>query len=186
MASSVQYSGKGLRLLKKKLQDAAKNQLEVGWFESAKYDDNTSVAGVAAMQEFGTKTAPARPFVRPAIAENSDKWSALFADGSRSYLNGDSSINQVMTGVGLTVESDIRNQIVSGSHAPLSPVTIALRRLRNQGYQIGGKLVGQVAAAIAAGQTGAGQLGDQSFGNKDPLRETGYMLSTLTHEVSKQ
>ncbi len=45
-------------------------------------------------------------------------------------------------------------------------------------------MVGAVGAAIAAGETAPGQLGDQSFGNKDPLRDTGYMIATLTHEVS--
>ena len=42
-------------------------QLDVGFFDTARYQDGTPVASVAAWNEFGTKTAPERPFMRAAM-----------------------------------------------------------------------------------------------------------------------
>ena len=91
--------------------------------------------------------------------------------------------DKAMTILGLQVEGDIKQSIVSGDHAPLSPITLAIRRLKNDGVKINATLVGMVADAVARGETGPGQLGQPS-GNTDPLRDTGYMLATVTHEVS--
>ena len=41
--------------------------MQVGFFATAKYDDGTPVAAVAAWNEFGTKRIPERPFFRQAI-----------------------------------------------------------------------------------------------------------------------
>lgn len=182
MPSTVKIDSRQLRGLTSKLR-RAKEKLQVGWFEGAKYEDGKPVALVAAWQEFGTKTAPARPFMRPAMEENQDKWREIYMQSAKQWLSGSGDYSRVLQSVGLVAEADIKNAIVGGGHLPLSPVTLALRRLRNDNVRIGGKLVGQVAGAIADGKTGAGELG-QPFRNQDPLRETGYMISTLTHEVS--
>ncbi len=179
--SSITTNLAGIEQLKKAMQDAQNVSLQVGWFESANYDDGTPVASVAALQEFGSKTAPPRPFFRPAISGNKDKWSNLVADGANAMIQGQVTAKNVMQGLGLTVEGDIKDSI-AGHHLALSPVTLALRKLRVDGYQVGRGLVGAVAGAIARGETGGGQLGQPS-GNTTPLNETGYMLATLTHEV---
>lgn len=175
-----------LEKLSNRLKNADKKNLEVGWFKSAKYGDGTPVAGVAAVQEFGSpkRGIPPRPFMRPTIAEKQKSWDKLMADGARAFIRGSASFPQVLEGLGLKVEADIKNQIENGNYQPLSPVTIALRRLKNEGVPIGGATVGRVAAAIARGETGPGQLGNQSFGNKTPLQDTGYMVATVTHEVN--
>ena len=186
MASSVKVTKSGIEALKAKLAQAQKLKLQVGWLESAKYDDGTNVAGIMAIQEFGSRknSIPARPFMRPAIADNQDKWRQLVTDGLVAVFSGNADYKQVLTALGLTAEADIKNAIVNGQHAPLSPITIALRKHKNMGVPIGGKFVGMVAGAIAEGKTGAGELGDQSYGNKDPLRDTGFAIDTLTHEVT--
>lgn len=172
--------------LSKAMGEADNKSLQVGWFESAKYDDGTPVAGIAAQNEYGNPkiSIPPRPFIRPTIENESESWAGVADQGAKAFLNGKVSITQVLNGIGLKSSADIKNSIVNGSFVELSPITIALRKIRNDDkYKIGGALVGSVAGAIADGQTGAGQLGDQSFGNKDPLRETGYMISTLSYEV---
>lgn len=182
--SKVSIDLSGIEALKKDLENANGASLQVGWFESAKYDDNTPVAGVAALQEFGSKTAPPRPFFRPTIEDKKGEWSDLVEQGANAMLAGNATMNDVMNGLGLTVQADVKNTISGGQHLALSPVTLALRRLKDDGYQIGGRMVGAVAAAVAKGETGAGQLGQPSQ-NTDPLRETGLMLSTLTYEVGE-
>jgi hypothetical protein len=180
--AKVRIDASNVRGLAEKLK-AATEKLQVGWFEGAKYSDNTPVAGVAALNEFGSKTAPARPFFRPAIADNQGKWAEIYADRAKQWIGGSGAYAGVLTTVGLVAEADVKDAIVSGDHLALSPVTLALRRLRNDGVPIGGKVVGMVASAVAQGKTGAGELG-QPFSNQDPLRETGYMIATLTHEVT--
>lgn len=41
--------------------------VKIGFFESARYSDGTPVAAVAAWNEWGTSTAPERPFFRASI-----------------------------------------------------------------------------------------------------------------------
>ena len=102
----------------------------MGWFESAKYDDNTPVAGVAAVQEFGSGTIPPRPFFRPTVEEKQGEWSDLVADGLKAMLGGQVSASNVMNGLGLTVQADVKNAIASSDHLALSPATIAIRRAK--------------------------------------------------------
>lgn len=180
--SKVTFNMKGIDELKKTLADADKKTAQIGWFPSAAYDDGTPVASVAAMQELGTKTAPPRPYFRPTISEKKEDWAALVDSGLNAMVNGKATIDQVLNGLSLAVVGDVKESI-SGPHLALSPVTLALRRLRNEGATVGAGLVGAVAGAIARGETGAGQLG-QPYGNATPLNDTGYMIATLTHEVS--
>ena len=85
--------------------------------------------------------------------------------------------------LGLTAQADVKNAI-NGQHRALSPVTLALRKLKNDGQVINGTLVGAVAAAIARGETGAGQLGEP-FANNTPLQDSGIMLATITYNVGE-
>ena len=178
-----------LDALSRVISVADKKSLQVGWFDSAKYDDGTPVASIAAQNEFGNpaKGIPSRPFLRQSVESNRESWSSVVEQGALAVVNNNASINQVLNSVGLKVSADIKNSIVTGNFSPLSPITIALRKIKNDGqYNIDANLVRSVSAAIAAGETGSGQLGDQSFGNKDPLRDSGYMISTLTHELNNE
>ncbi|CAH6969066.1 conserved hypothetical protein [Vibrio chagasii] len=183
---SVKVDLSALKQLGKSLKEADSKNLQVGWFESAKYDDNTPVAAIAAQNEFGNPklSIPARPFIRPTVAEKQSHWEASMAALAERVVNGSMSMDDALHSLGLLVSGHIKTAISQTSSPPLSPITIALRKHRNEGVKIGGRFVGAVAAAIEAGETGAGQLGDQSFGNKDPLRDSGYMIASLTHEVT--
>lgn len=174
-----------LKALQQRLKSIDHKELQVGWFEGARYDDSTPVAGVAAIQEFGapSRSIPPRPFFRPTIAEKSKNWSELVAEGTKAVINGQATYDQVMNGLGLQVVGDVQKTIVTSSYPELSPITLALRNLRDEGYQIGGALIGAVAAAIANGETGSGQIGEPSA-NTTPLNDTGIMIATMTYEVS--
>ena len=177
--SSIESAVKGLKTLSKK-------SVMVGWNEGANYDDGTPVAGIAAQNEYGNpgRSIPARPFIRPTISSNKEEWVETLKKGATAILEGRSTADIVLGAFGDRVSAQIKNSIVNEPHTPLSPITIALRRLRDNNVPIGGATVGAVAAAIARGETGPGQLGDQTFPNRDPLRDTGYMIATLTSEVS--
>ena len=155
--------------------------MQVGWFSSANYKDGLPVAQVAFWQEYGTKTSPPRPFFRPAIEDNQNKWGSLVEDGFKAVIEGGATVDNVFNGLGLTVQADIKNAINS-THQALSPVTLALRKLRDDGYTINGSLVGAVADAVNKGETSAGQLGAPSS-NTTPLNDNGIMIGSLTYNI---
>tara|TARA_R110000850_G_scaffold242964_1_gene367773 strand:- start:303 stop:857 length:555 start_codon:yes stop_codon:yes gene_type:complete len=172
-----------LNKLQEALIDSHAEKLQLGWFPSANYDDSLSVAQVAFWQEFGTKTAPPRSFFRPAIADNKTKWAALVDSGASAVIEGRATMNDVFNGLGLAAQADVKNAI-TGSHQALSPVTLALRKLKSDGQTINGTLVGAVAAAIERGETGSGQLGEP-FANTTPLQDSGIMLATITYNLGE-
>ena len=170
--------------IKNKLTTLQDNELEVGWFEGTSYADGTPVAGVAAVQEFGSPkmNIPPNSFFRSTIAEQQDEWAKKFRFLYKQYFLGEKTSEQALNLVGSVAVGDVQTTI-STINTPLSPTTIALRRLRDDGKRITGRTVGEVADAIAAGETGPGELGDQSYSNKKRLNDTGYMLATLTYNV---
>jgi hypothetical protein len=177
-----------LNELKIKLGQLDDLKLTIGWFESARYDSGTPVAGVAAVQEFGapSKSIPPRPFLRPTVAENKEKWINFLAGQYEKVLEGETTNKQALEKLGLVIVGQIKKAISTLQEPPLSLVTLALRKHKLAGTPIGGKFVGQVAAAIAAGETGPGELGDSSGINPKPLVFTSFMLTSLTHEVAKK
>lgn len=184
MAGSVSVDLSALKQLERQLKSTASG-VQAGWFSSAKYNDGTPVASIAALMEHGTQSQgiPARPFLRQAIAKNEGDWASLADQAALQFVQGNISSEQMLNLLGAKASGDIQESIIDGDFAPLSPITIALRRLKNDGVKITGSTVGAVAAAIKQGKTGPGELGDQSFGNKDPLRDTGKLIATITHEV---
>ena len=64
--------GKKLRRLLREAGKGGVSGVKVGFFSTARYEDGTPVAAVAAWNEFGTKNIPERPFFRRAIAEMED------------------------------------------------------------------------------------------------------------------
>ena len=179
--SSVSVDLSALKNLQQVLESAHAEKLQVGWFDSANYTDTLPVSQVAFWQEFGTKSAPPRPFFRPAVEENKGKWTMLVDSGANAVLEGRATMSDVFDKLGLMTQADIKNKITE-QHQALSPVTLALRRLKNEGKTINGTLVGAVATAIARGETGSGQLGEP-YGNNTPLNDSGRMLTSLTYNV---
>ena len=101
--------------------------------------------------------------------------------GSKAILAGNETGQSVMTAMGVKVSGDAIRSMESVTTPPLSPITLALRKMRREdpSLKVGGKLIGQVAAQLAAGEI------DISGVNADPLKDTGYLLATLTFGVGK-
>lgn len=143
------------------IKEVRAKQLRVGWGEDQKYDDGTSVAMIAAQNEFGNtgKKIPPRPFMRPAIAAHKMTWTAKLAQGTKTVLNGTRSIGEVFEAVGLLVAGDIRKSITLVTSPALKASTV-MARLRGKKH---GKSVSLTAAK--------------------PLVDSGLMLNSLTSEV---
>ena len=97
---------------------------KTGWFETAHYPNGTAVAYVATIQEFGTPRIPARPFMRPAVADHGGEWMQMLADGARASLNGGPAPEQVLELVTMAAAGNVAEKIQAVTSPPLSPVTV--------------------------------------------------------------
>lgn len=140
----------------KKLKNA---RLSVGWFETAKYDDNTAVGEVAAYQEYGTSTIPPRPFMRPAQKKNEDKWIALALSEIKKCVEKGIPLSYALSRLGLVVQGDIQQAITDVLTPKLKEATIKAR-MRRRGMST--KDIGSVPDTL-----------------KKPLVDTGTMLATV-------
>lgn len=97
---------------------------KVGWFESARYKDGTPVAYVATIHEHGAGPIPARPFMRPAVAEHGPAWMQTMAEGARAALAGSVSPEAVLEAVTLRAAGDVGKAIKAVTSPALKPMTI--------------------------------------------------------------
>lgn len=160
MATVKRTPGPGAERIKLLLQGVTDKVGKVGFFETSKYEDGTPVAYVATIQEYGVpeKGIPARPFMRPTIAEKQNEWKSIAQQGARAMLDGKASGDQVLEVIGLKAAGDIRKTIASITTPALKPATVAARL---RGYK---------------DKTTVGSL-------TKPLVETGTMLNAVTSTV---
>lgn len=97
-----------------------KNKLEVGFFETAKYENGEYVASVAKTQEYGNLKIPARPFFRTAIQKNQGKWLNVFKNQDLVNQDLELSLNQV----GEIARGDIISSIMQTNTPPNAEATI--------------------------------------------------------------
>ena len=156
-----------------------KLSMQVGWFPSAKYDDNTPVASVAVTNEFGEAPIPARPFMRPASRQNAPRWAKLFAKDIRQLP-----LQYALDNLGFRVEGDIRKSISEVWNPPLKAVTI-YNRIRKHDSFIRKDKNGQIdwIKTEKAREKGVAKALGTHAGIAKPLIDTGYMIASVTHEV---
>jgi hypothetical protein len=160
---------------------------KVGWLGGTRYPDDPAsgkqgpdVAYIATIQEYGYPAGgiPPRPFVRPSIAKNIEKWRAIALKYSKRVLENNGSVADVFEAVGASAQGDIDKAIVQLVEPPLSPVTIAARLRRRK---VGNA---EVLAHKVVNKLPLTDKEQKSFGLLDkPLIDTGLMLATLTHTV---
>lgn len=122
---------KGGDLMAKRLGEIAKKieqekVLRVGFLETAKYPSGEQVAQVAFWDEYGTKTAPPRPFFRGAIAKNKEAWVRRF--GKLVALN-DYDVDKAMRIIADEMVNDVQSSIYELTSPALSPLTLMIRKV---------------------------------------------------------
>lgn len=105
-------------------------QVRVGFIDGATYPDGTSVAAVAAGNEYGIpeNNQPPRPFFRNAIALHEKEWAEAVGRGVRAGYP----VEQVLERVGAKIQGDIHESISTLLEPSLSPVTLEIRRNRKE------------------------------------------------------
>ena len=154
-------------------------------FLGGKYPNGQSIAQVAVWQEFGvpSRSIPPRPFMRPAVTENKQKWANLFASGAKAILKGNETPYSVMDKVGAVAAGDIAQAIINVTAPPLSPVTIELRDMKRRGIKITGATVGEAARKVASPDYVTPSISDKPL--IEPGQDGGIMLAAVSHETKK-
>lgn len=152
--------------------------LQVGFFAEATYPSGTPVALVAAVQEFGAPrmSVPMRPYFRPMIAKRSPTWGKALAQILKS---NDYDAMKSLDTLGLGISEQLKMSIIDVNEPPLSPITLMLRKMKSEGgpnFVVTGKIVGEAAARVAAGESYAGV-------STKVLDETGHMISSVMSKV---
>ena len=116
-----------LRTLTEKVTEV--NQVRIGFFSGATYPDGTSVPMVAAMNEYGTATSPARPFFRNMIADKSPGWAAsLGAIAANNGLHA----GKTMALMGEGIAGQLQDAIVAFDSVPLAESTAEAKGFKKQ------------------------------------------------------
>lgn len=149
---------------------------KTGWFKSARYQPEPGethaplVADVARLQEFGGRannvTIPPRPTLRPTIASKSALWVKTFQKLTKDSLRGTLNPKLILQGVVDLAAANWRTAITRLRTPKLSEATIARRKEKY----------------LSKSKTTSKTL---KSGIDKPLVETGYMLATLSGEVTR-
>ena len=114
--------GKKLQRLLREAGKGGVSGVKVGFFSTARYEDGTPVAAVAAWNEFGTETIPERPFFRNALAESERGVSNILAKGIDTKKMV---VDERLAGrVGEYVQGKIRDSITALKEPPNAPETV--------------------------------------------------------------
>lgn len=165
-----------LKKLSKKVTKAS--VVEVGFFEGKNYSNGTSIAMVAAIQEFGApaKGIPPRPFFRNMIKKEEGHWGN---DVAALLKSTDYDAAKTLGFMGEEIEGELKQSIVDLTEPQLSDVTLLLReRFGNNPQEITFADVTQARQDIAAGIK-PNVSGTQA----KPLVWTGALLGSTTYKV---
>ena len=117
-----QRGGKKLRRLLREAGKGGVSGVKVGFFSTAKYEDGTPVAAVAAWNEFGTETIPERPFFRNALAESERSVGRVLQAGLDTKKMV---VDEQLAGrVGAHVQGQIQESITALKEPPNAPSTV--------------------------------------------------------------
>ena len=92
--------------------------------EQVEGSDNFNLASLAAVLEFGNENIPSRPFLRQTLAENQEKYTALFV----KLFGSGVSIEQIYEQIALIAQGDVQQNIANGKWAANAPSTIKRKK----------------------------------------------------------
>lgn len=158
-------------------------EARVGFFPGAQYEDGTPVAYVASIQEFGApdQAIPPRPFMRPTVQDKQKEWTDEVAGGMRLVARGVMTSDDVLDAVGQAAAGDIVKTIAKGNFKDLSPITLMIRKMKDEhkgdaNWRMSGAKVGEAAARVAAGEQGSTRTA--------PLDDSGLMIASVQSHLA--
>lgn len=152
-----------------------------GWPEDDKYPSGIQVADVAEFQEFGRGKIPPRPFMRPSIAKNQQRWIDFAQINATQILEGKQTGQGAMQSLADLAAIDVKLSIEDVKSPPLSLITLWARYYRRVLKRpVTGKTIGEIAAKIKSGE-----LKGLPDTDGKPLVDTEQMMLTITGAARK-
>lgn len=151
--------------------------VKAGVLSDATYADGLNVATVAFWNEYGTRSAPPRPFMRNAIAENKDKWREILLSllKATNYDTG-----RALAMLGEEMAGDIRQSLLSGAFEANTDVTLLLKdRFPMNPEDITLTDLLKAVADVEAGEKPKGS-------HNKPLVWTGTLSKSIKYEVEDE
>lgn len=127
MASKIikDFDGKFLARLQRALSGKPKKVVHVGFPEGGPDKENgMSVAGVAAVHEFGGGSVPERPFMRTGIRRGLPDQAKLNTANLKAVARGTLTVPQALGQLGLMAATQVQREILEGDFAPLKDATV--------------------------------------------------------------
>jgi len=107
----------------RELQRLTELEIQVGFQGDQTYEDGTSLAEVAAFNEFGTSNIPERPFMRQSFENHENELQAACDIVNRALASGGNT-DQALNQLGVAVKALVQEEIVNGDFAPNAESTI--------------------------------------------------------------
>lgn len=176
---------KGGDKLRAKLAEVAKrvsgkHTLRVGFLEGSRYPGQTDVtaAETAFWLNYGTKTAPPRPFFTNMINEKSDSWGDLLA---HLIIENGATVDDALNIVGELIEDQLRDAIFSLDSPALSPITLMLRKMRigDRDRPVTVGMIAEAARRVAAGES-------SSPASEKVGVYSGHMSNSISHDLGDE
>ena len=99
----------------------------VGLQNDQKYEDGTNMVDVAAYNEFGTSTIPARPFFRQSYENHRSKLQSVCVQAAKTVIAGGAP-DKALDIIGAFAVGLVQEEIVNGNFAPNAPSTIRKKK----------------------------------------------------------
>jgi len=119
---------------KKQIEELKKLHVRVGFQHgnesSGEPDPKTGkkprpdIVDIAMWNELGTEHSPPRPFMRQSVDNHKDKISAMCKAQLQALARGETTAQEVLTGLGVMQKGLIQNEIREGGFVPNAPSTI--------------------------------------------------------------
>jgi hypothetical protein len=189
MAKVIRTPGAGMAKLEALMKSMGDVQTKVGVTSATKYEDGTDVAYVAAIQEFGSpeRSIPPRPTFRPVMIRERSNWIRTSEQGFKQVAQGKMALVDVMRLLGEVAAGDVRKEYSTIMSPPLTPTTLLLRKLKREGTQIGGKVVGEAHRAVnmVGPRPKKDKSADYSGVSTKPLVFDGILIGAITSETKE-
>ena len=98
-------------------------EIQVGFQGDQKYEDGTSIAQVAAINDFGASDIPERPFMRQSFENHEGELQAA-CDAAQRLVSSGGSAEQALQQIGVVAKGLVQDEIVNGGFAPNAESTI--------------------------------------------------------------
>lgn len=106
------------------LKKLEKLEVQVGFQEGDSDAQGQSLAEIAASNELGTSSKPARPFMRQSF-ERHEKELQNACNQANAVVSNGGTAEEALNELGVFVKGLVQTEIIEGGFAPNSPITIA-------------------------------------------------------------